>query len=80
MLSNTVLKTNTSTCLIPNISTSTSCLLPLLLLFRMNSTLSIIANTNAQNSIITPSTTIIIEISMVNVIIPSTVVNTGIHR
>ena len=43
----------------------------------INSTLSIIANTNAHNSITTPS---IIEISMVNAIFPFIVVNPGVNR
>ena len=46
----------------------------------INSTLRIIANINAHNSILTPSTTINIEISMVNAPIPSIIMNTGIHR
>ena len=46
----------------------------------INSTLSIIANINAHSSIMTPSTTRIIEISMVNAILPSFIINTGIHR
>ena len=79
MLFNTVIKSDTSTCMIHNISTSASCLLLSLLLFMISSTFSIIANINAH-SFITPSTTIIIEISMVNAIIPSVVMNTGIRR
>ena len=55
--------------MIHNISTSTSCLLRLLLLFMINNNLSIIANINAHDSSITPSSTIIIEIIMVNAII-----------
>ena len=35
-----------------------------------NSTLSIIANIHAHNNILTPSTTIMIEIRMVNAIFP----------
>ena len=46
----------------------------------INSTLSMIANINLQNSIITPSTTMIIEISIVNAIIPFIIMNTGINR
>ena len=46
----------------------------------IKNTLSIIANTNAHNSILTPSTTIIIDFSMANAIIPSTIINTGINR
>ena len=42
----------------------------------INNTLSNIANSNVSNSIITPSITIIIEISMVNAIIPSIIINT----
>ena len=37
----------------------------------IKNTLSNIANSNASNSIITPSTTKIIEISMINATIPS---------
>ena len=43
-------------------------------------TLSIIANINVHNRIITPSTTRIIEISMLNAIIPSIIINTRINR
>ena len=48
----------------------------------IDSTLSLIANINAHNSIITPSTTTITEISMVHAIIPSIIIiiNTGINR
>ena len=83
MFFNAVIKIGTSTCMIHNVSTSASWLLLLLLLLAINSTLSIIANINAHNSIITPSTTIVIEISMLNAIIPSIIViiiNTGIYR
>ena len=80
MLFNIVIKIDTSTCMIHNISTSVPCLLLLLLLFMINSTLSIVANTNAQNSIVTSSTTIFIEIRMVNAIIHSVIVNTGFYR
>ena len=38
-----------------------------------------IANINAHNGIITPSTTMIIEISMVIASIPSIIVNAGIN-
>ena len=67
--------------MIHNISTSTLCFLFLLLhLFMMNNTLSNIANSNASNSIIPPSTTITFETSMLNAIIPSITINTGINR
>ena len=46
----------------------------------INNTLSNIANGNATNSIITPSTTIIIEINMINATIPFIIMNTGINR
>ena len=46
----------------------------------INNTLNNTANSNASNSIVTPSTTIIIEISMINATIPSIIINTGIHR
>ena len=46
----------------------------------INNTLSIIASRNARNRIITPSTTIIFEISMINATIRSIIINTGIHR
>ena len=46
----------------------------------INNTLSIFANINAHNCIITPSTTINIEISMVNTITLSIIGNTGINR
>ena len=45
-----------------------------------NDALSNIANGNASNSIITPSTTISIEISMINATTPSIIINTGIYR
>ena len=45
-----------------------------------NSTVSIVANINAHNSITTPSTTIFLEISMVKAIIPSILINTGTNR
>ena len=80
MCFNTVIKTGTSTSVIQNTSTSTSCLLLLLFLFMMNSTLSTFVNIHAHKSIITPSATIIIEISMVNAVIPSIIINTGINR
>ena len=62
------------------ISASTLCLLLLLAVYTMNNILSIIANMNADDSIITPSTTIILEISMVNATTPSIIVNTGINH
>ena len=46
----------------------------------INNTLSNIANSNASNSINTPSSTIIVEISMINATIPSIIINTGINR
>ena len=46
----------------------------------INNTLSNIANSNASNGIITPSTTIIIDISMMNATLPSIIINTGINR
>ena len=66
--------------MIHNISTRTLCLFLLLFSFMINNTLSNIANSNASNSIVTPSTSILIEISMINAIIPSIIVNTGVHR
>ena len=46
----------------------------------IKNTLNNIASSNASNRIITPSTTIIIEISMINATIPSIISNTGINR
>ena len=46
----------------------------------INNILNIIANINARNSIITPSTTRIIKISMANAILPSITIDTGIIR
>ena len=46
----------------------------------INNTLRNIANSNASNRIMTPSTSIIIEISMINATIPSIIINTGINR
>ena len=46
----------------------------------INNTLSSIPSSNASNSIISPSTTIVIDISMINATIPSIIINTGIHR
>ena len=80
MLFNTVINVDTSTSMIHNISTRALCLLLLLLSFMITNTLSNIANSNASNSILTPSTTIIIEISMINATIPSIIINTGINR
>ena len=57
--------------MIHNISADTLCLLLLLRLFMIHSTLSNIANGNASNRIITPSTIIILETSMINATIPS---------
>ena len=76
---NTVINIDTSTSMIQNISSRTLCLL-LLLSFMINNTLSNIANSNAGNSIIIPSTTIIIEISKISATIPSIIINTGINR
>ena len=80
MLFNTVFNIDTITSMILNISTRTLCLLLLLLSFMINNTLSNIANSNARNSIITPSTTITIEINMTHATIPSIIINTGIKR
>ena len=80
MLFNTVTTIDTSTSMILNIGTRTLSLLLLLLSFMIKNTLSNIANSNASDSIITPSTTIMIEITMVNAIIPSIIINTGINR
>ena len=80
MLFNAVVNIDTSTSMIHNISTCTLCLLLLLLSFMINNTLSTIANSNVSNSIITPSTTIIFEISMINATIPSIIINTGVNR
>ena len=66
--------------MIHNISTRTLCLLLLLLSFTMNNTLGNIANSNANKRIITPSATIIIEISMINATIPSIIIYTGSNR
>ena len=80
MLFNTVINIDTSTSMIHDISTRTLCLLLLLLSFMINNTLSNIANSNASNNIIAPSTSIIVEISMINATIPSIIGNTGIDR
>ena len=61
-------------------STSTRWLLLLLLLFIVSSTLNTTANINAHNSILTASTKIIIEISMINATIPSIIINTGVNH
>ena len=66
--------------MIYNISTRTLCLLLLLLSFMINNALTNIANSNAGNSVITPSATIVMEISMINATIPSIIMNTGINR
>ena len=79
MLFNTVINTDTSINVIHNISTRTLCLLLLLPSFVIDNSLSDIATSNASNSIITLSTTIIIETSM-NATIPSIIINTGINR
>ena len=78
MLFNTVIKLDTRTSMTHNIRTSTLCLLLLLFLYMINNTLSIIGNFNAQNRIIPPSTTIILEINIVSAIIPFMI--TGINR
>ena len=62
MLFNTVIDIGTSTSLVHNISIRTLFLLLVLLSFMINNTLSNIASSNASKRIITPSTTIIIEI------------------
>ena len=46
----------------------------------IDNTLSNIANSNASNSIITPSTSIVIEICMINATIPSIIIHTGVNR
>ena len=80
MLFNTDMKIDSGTCMIHNISSSTSCLLLLLLLFLISSTLGIIVNINAHSSSISPSNTILIETSIVSAIIPSMIITTGINR
>ena len=65
--------------MVHNISTRTLCLLLVLLSFMINNALSNIASSDASNRIITPSTTIIIEISMITATILSIIMNTGIH-
>ena len=80
MLFNVVFNFDISTSMAHNMNTSKSCLLLILLLYIIDNTLSIIANNNAQNSIVTPSTTIIVETSMVNAIIPSITLHAGINR
>ena len=76
MLFNTVINIDTSTSMIHSINTCTLCLLLLLPVFMMNNTLSNIANINAHNSTITPSTSFFNEISMVNAVIPAIIINT----
>ena len=80
MLFNTIITIDTSTSMIHRISTSTLCLLLLLRLFMINNTLNNIANSDASNGIITPSTTIILETSMINAAIPSIIITTDINR
>ena len=80
MLFNTVINIDTSTSLVHDVSTSALCLLPLLRIFMINTTLSDIANINASNSIFTPSTTIILETSMIKGTIPSIIINSGSNR
>ena len=80
MLLNSVIKIDTSTSMNHKISTSTLCLLLLLALDMINNILNISANINAHTCIITPSTTIINEISMVNAILPSMITNIGTNR
>ena len=46
----------------------------------IKNTLSNIASSHASNKAITPSTSIIIETSMINATIPSIIINTGINR
>ena len=65
MLFNAVINIDASTSMVQNSSTRTLCLLPVLLSFMINSTPSNIANSSASTRIIPPSTTIIIEISMI---------------
>ena len=62
MLFNTVINIGTSTSMVQIIGINTLCLLLVLLSFMINNTLNNIASSNAGNRIITPSTTIIIEI------------------
>ena len=62
MLFNTVIYIGTSTSMVQNISVRTLRLFLVLLSFMINNTLSNIASRNASNTIITPSTTTIIEI------------------
>ena len=80
MLFDTVVNIDTRTSMVHNISTRALCLLLVLLSFMINNTLSNIATSNAGNRIITPSTTMIIEISMINATIPSIIINTGLNR
>ena len=79
MLFNTVINIDVSSSVTHNINTSTLCFILLLLLYMINNTLNIVANINARNSIITPSTTITIEISIVNASIPSILIHSGIN-
>ena len=80
MLFNTVIYIDTRTSMVHSISTRTLRLLLLLLSCMINNTLSNIASSHASNKVITPSTTIIIEISMMNATIPSIIINTGVNR
>ena len=81
MLSSIFITTDTSPSMTHNISTGTLCLLLLLVIYILNNTLSITANNvNAHNNSITPSTTIIIEIHVVNATTPSIIVDTGSNR
>ena len=80
MLFNTAINIDTSTSMIHNISTRTLYVLLLLLSFMITNTLNNIANSNASNSIITPSTSIVIEINMINSTTPSMIINTNINR
>ena len=80
MLFNTVININTRTSMVHSISTRTLCLVLVLLSCMINDTLSHIASSHASNKIITPSTTIILEISMIEATIPSIIINTGINR
>ena len=65
--------------MIQNISSRTLCALQLLPSFMINNTLSNIPSRNASNSIISPSTTIIIEISRIDATIQSIIINTCIN-
>ena len=57
-------------------------LIPITSFIMIKNTLSNIANSNVSNGIVTPSTstTIIVEISMINATIPPIIIHTGINR